>query len=201
MLGSIIALIWRIWRLFHPVPSPAPPPPPEPDDAFPEALKFILDPSRDGHASDSAPGEKFRTSWGITQMTWDEAVQLRIVDSKPLEQMTQQDMVTVYRKLYWNRLGCPKMNPGVALMVFNDGCLAGTGEAARLLQRVVGAEPDGVVGAETLQHVRDKPPKDVIGSLKLADEEFLRSLASAPKFINGWTRREDACAELALTLA
>jgi len=167
---------------------------------FDQAIDFIWDPSRDGHQNDRAPGESFATAWGITQMTWDDAVARGIV-SGSLANATREQCKAIYRANYWEPLHCDALNPGVAFVLFNDGVLSGVDAATRLLQRSVGANEDGVIGPQTLRMANAMPAPQLIDKLTAADERYLASLRNAPMFIRGWDRRALACQEAALTLA
>jgi lysozyme family protein len=162
------------------------------DAAFDAGLGFIWQPDRDGHENDSAPGETFSTRWGITQMTWAAAEEHGIVNG-PFQTCTQDQCRAIYRANYYNALNCALWAPGVALMLFVDATLTGVGHVARMLQRAVGVNDDGVIGAKTIAAVQAMDPNKLINLLATADEAYLAALANAPKFINGWTRREEAC--------
>jgi lysozyme family protein len=166
---------------------------------FDRAIDFIWAPDRDGHQNDRAPGESFATAWGITQMTWNNAVANGIV-SGPLADATRAQCKAIYRADYWDPLHCDSLNPGVAFVLFNDAVLSGVDAAVRLLQRMVGATEDGIVGPQTLGMANAMQPSQLIDRLTVADEKYLASLANAPMFIRGWDRRELACQAEALTL-
>lgn len=189
--------------ILHPVfgtsTSPLSPAEPASDAAFDAAMNFIMDGSRDGHRLDSAPGEKFVTIWGITEDTWNDAVQHGVVTGKQ-QDMTIPQRDAIYRVDYWNALCCPALNPGVALMIFNEAVLSGKGHTARLLQRLVGVPQDGMIGPQTYGAANKIPPRDLIHSLAVADWQYLQSLPSAPRYIGGWERREKACRALAIKL-
>jgi lysozyme family protein len=172
---------------------------PDSGTTFDRAINFIWAPDRDGHRNDRAPGESFATAWGITQMTWDGAVASGIV-SGPLADATLEQCKAIYRADYWNPLHCDALNPGVAFVLFNDATLSGVDAAARLLQRVVGATEDGVIGPQTLRLANAMPATELIDRLTVADEKYLAALRNAPLFIRGWDRRERACQAEALTL-
>jgi lysozyme family protein len=167
---------------------------------FDRAIDFIWAPDRDGHRNDRAPGESFATAWGVTQMTWDDAVAAGIV-SGGLADATRAQCKAIYHANYWEPLHCDSLNPGVAFVLFNDATLSGVDAAAKLLQRVVGATEDGVIGPQTLRMANAMPPSSVIDGLTTADETYLASLRNAPMFIRGWDRREIACQTAALALS
>lgn len=143
----------------------------------------------DGFKDDSAPGEGFRTSYGVTQMTWDAAVDQGIV-SGDMEDAKVSDFITIYHVNYWNAMQCDWMPSGVDLMLFNDGTLSGVGHTIKLLQRCVKVNDDGVIGAHTRAAVTATDLMDLIDKLYTADIQYLSALQNAPQFIKGWTRRE-----------
>ena len=150
----------------------------------------------DGLRDDAAEGEQFATSYGVTEMTWAEAERQGIVDHS-IDTATKQDCANILKVMYYNACGCSSMNPGVNLMVFNDAMVTGVGHSVRLLQRVCGVPDDGVVGSQTLHAANSRSPLDLILDLKDADEEYYASLAKAPLFLKGWTRREEFMANQA----
>jgi lysozyme family protein len=166
---------------------------------FDRAINFIWAPNRDGRQDDRAPGESFATAWGITQMTWDHAVAEGVV-SGTLAGATRAQCKAIYRANYWDPPHCDALDPGVAFVLFNNAVLSGVEAAVRLLQRIVGAVEDGVVGPHTLRMANAMPAKELIDRLTAADETYLASLRNAPMFIRGWDRREWACRDEALTL-
>ena len=167
---------------------------------FQAAMDFIWAPDRDGAKNDSAPGEQFATAYGVTQMTWDSAVADGIV-SGALADATKDQCEAIYRVRYWNALHASSLQDGVDLMMFNSAVLAGAGHAAKLLQRIVGAEQDGAIGPDTLRHANSFGVKALIDAIADGDEAFFASLANAPLFLRGWTRREEAARQLAYKMA
>lgn len=164
---------------------------------FRYGMRFIWMPEQDGHQNDSAPGETFRTSWGIIQTTWDGAVAKGIVKGD-LANATQTQAGNIYLSEYWNAMRLSMLPTAIGFVLFCDATLTGPGHVAALVQRIVGmtgANIDGVIGDKTLDAINSF--LDAYGQAKLvdqfidADEVYLASLANAPKFINGWTRREE----------
>jgi lysozyme family protein len=166
---------------------------------FQPSMGFIWQPDNDKARDDSAPGENFTTVYGIIQATWGEAVSHGYVTGS-IDDATQADCITIYHAMFWNALNGDNLPAGVDLMCFNDAVLSGVGHAAKLLQRVVGANPDGVIGPDTLKDVEAMDVRGLIASLYAADATFLHQLANAPRN-PGWFRREDEARALALKLA
>jgi lysozyme family protein len=167
---------------------------------FQSALDFIWQPQNDGHRNDSAPGENFATVYGVTQPVWDRACEEGLVTGD-IATADLAECTAIYHSFYWNAAGCQLLPAGIDLMVFNDAVLCGTGHGSRLLQRVVGAKQDGAVGPKTLALVQRMNTKEVIDQIASGDEAYFASLRNAPRFLNGWTRREKDAQALAYRLA
>lgn len=154
----------------------------------------------DGLRNDAAPGEKFRTAFGVTEMTWANAVEQGIVEGG-LNQGTEADFEKILHLLYWDVCKCDEMPDGVDLMLFNDATLSGTGHTTRLLQRIVDTSQDGIIGNMTFDAVYQVEPNDLINKLTIADEHYLASLRNANLYLRGWTRRETFMQTLALKMS
>jgi lysozyme family protein len=170
-----------------------------PLNTFESSDAFVL--GFDGFKDDRAPTENFATAYGVTQMTWAYAITQGVVADKPIAQATATDCAAIRRALYWNALHCSALQPGVNLMVYNDGVLCGAGHSARLLQRIAAVTQDGVIGADTLRRANSMAAQTLIDALAQADEQFFASLAKADLFLAGWTRREEAARALAYKMA
>jgi lysozyme family protein len=162
---------------------------------FRRGLRFIWQPENDGRDEDSAPGEDFLTRWGVTRMTWDSAVEDGIGAGR-LEDATQATCGNLYLVRFWNALMGDAFPTAIGFVLFGDATLTGTGHVGALLQRIVGAKPDGVIGRrETLPKVETYLARygqgRLVDSFIGADELYLAALRNAPKFIRGWTRREE----------
>jgi lysozyme family protein len=168
------------------------------DTNFAAALSAIW--RYDGFKDDHAPGEKFATTYGVTQMTWNYAVEHGVVASKDVGLATEADCEKIYRALYWQTCRCDELPSGVDLMVFNDACLSGVGHTIALVQRLVGVDDDGVLGPLSMAAIGAVPPSDMIGRMRRADKTYLTGLRNAPRFLTGWTRREDEMAAQALAM-
>jgi lysozyme family protein len=136
----------------------------------------------------------------VTEATWNMAVAHGVVDGT-LDDATRDDCALVLRVFFWNAVGGDLLPAGVDLMVFNDAMVCGVGHAARLLQRIVGATPDGSVGPKTIAAVCGYGDKKLIDALEAADEAYYASLSKAPQFLRGWVRREKDAQTAAYQLA
>lgn len=143
----------------------------------------------DGVKLDAAPGEKFATSYGVTRMSWDDAVDEGLV-SGDMNSAPVSDFAKILEANYWDRNNCNQLPAGIDLMVFNDATLSGDDHAAKLLQRLVGTIPDGMIGPHTIVEVKAMEPSVLVLMIARADIAFLSALRNASLYINGWKRRE-----------
>ncbi len=164
---------------------------------FDAGLRFVW--QFDGLRKDSAPGEAFATSYGVTQMTWDEARARGIVHG-PIESGTPDIFRTVLKSLYWDKIEGDALPAGCDVAVFNSAVVAGVYHAARLAQRVAGVDPDGDIGPLTVLAIRGMHPRPFIEAFTEGDEAFFSGLAKAPLFLRGWDRRATECEALALSM-
>lgn len=169
------------------------------DMTFAAAFSFIMDPSRDGNQNDTAQGEKTRTSWGITQETWNRAVGRGIVKGVVAD-ATQDQAQAIYKVDYWNAAACPLLPPSAAFVVFCDSVLTGVGHVARLVQRIVHVPEDGIIGPATVHAVMAMNPTDFVDAFIHGDEQYEATLAVYSMYAVGWTRREEATRQAAYKL-
>lgn len=155
-------------------------------DNFDRSLKFVL--AHEGgfvnHPKD--PGgatmrgvtlETFRRHYGTDKTVND------------LRDITPDQLGSTYRSGYWDRCKCDQLPSGVDYAVFDMAVNSGPERAAKLLQEVVGAVPDGNIGPVTLGKVGSKAPDDIVNNLCDRRLAILRSLRTFPTFGKGWTTR------------
>jgi len=95
----------------------------------------------------------------------------------------------LYRKKYWDAVSGDKLPDGVDYAVFDLAINSGTGRAAKILQKAVGAVQDGVIGSATLAAVNTHNPRELATLICEARLAFLQSLPTYDTFGKGWSRR------------
>lgn len=120
------------------------------------------------------------TNWGISK---------RAYPNVDIKNLTQSQAREIYRKDYWGRMMCDQYDGAIGFQLFDIAVNSGTGRAARLLQRAVGATEDGVIGAQTVGKVRAMAVSKVLMRLNAERLEFMASLPGWPGFGKGWARR------------
>ena len=145
------------------------------------------------------PGDMNPTDRGVTQHAYDDFRTGHALSPRDVRQMTEEECQGVYQQ-YWEDAHCPQMPTAeVALLHFDMGFNAGTGTAAKMLQRVVGVTPDGAIGPATIAAVTAAATTDhkaLLVRLTGARATRFRKLAEADplkqKFLVGWLRRVSA---------
>jgi len=130
------------------------------------------------------------TNLGVTKRTYDEYHGTDI-DEEGLRQLTKADVEPIYRRNYWDRCRCQDLASGLDWAVFDFAVNAGTGRAARTLQKAVGATEDGSIGPLTLMLVKQHEVANVINRIAIYREGVYRSLSTFDTFGRGGLRRND----------
>jgi len=139
------------------------------------------------------------TNLGVTKAVYDEFYGGDATE-EVMKALTKHDVIPIYRRNYWDRCRCPDLPNGVDWAVFDLSVNSGTGRAARLLQRAVGAEEDGSIGPLTLMKVKGLDSTSINNRIAVYREEFYRSLSNFDVFGRGWLRRNDETRKQALAM-
>lgn len=144
------------------------------DTAFDRLMSF------EGGYSFNAADPGGETNWGITA---------RVARAEgfvgEMRDMPKEVAKTIARKRYWDAVHCDELPEGIRYAMFDCAYNSGPAQAVKFLQRAVGTNPDGVIGAMTLA-AADKATLASLGGQRL---DFLTSLPTFGQFGKGWTRR------------
>jgi lysozyme family protein len=140
---------------------------------------------------DDAGGE---TNLGVTIGAWG-AYLGRAIQPGEMAKLTQDTVKPFYRAMYWDKVKGDSLPVGVDYAVFDFAVNAGTGRAAKFLQRAVGALDDGVIGPGTLALVAKITSGKLLENFAEQKEAFYNTLAdknpTQQKFLKGWLARVD----------
>ena len=140
------------------------------------------------------------TKYGITLGTFRRMVKPH-ADCNDVKAMDAETAEDIYRRIYWSAVDGDDLPAGVDLCVFDHGVNSGPRRAIELLQSVVGANPDGIIGRVTLFMVDKIPPMQLIDKYSKARLSYYQRLKHWRTFGRGWSRRVNETRELALALA
>lgn len=144
---------------------------PKPTDQIGQCLDVVL-------AKQSAADVGRATRFGIALDDLQEAWRKKDVTADDLQKLTRDQAAEIYRVRYWNVLKCDDLPAGVDLVVFDLAAETDTAEAAKILQRVVGANEDGSIGPVTLGAVKLMTPQAIVTRLSQLRRERQRRLAA-----------------------
>ena len=143
---------------------------------------YVNDPSDHG-------GE---TNLGVTIGAWG-AYLGRAIQPGEMQALTKDAVKPFYKAMYWDKARCDDLPTGVDYAVFDFAVNAGVTRAAKLLQRSVGADDDGVIGSVTLALVKKTTPGKLLENFTEQKEAFYNTLAernpTQQKFLKGWMNR------------
>ena len=133
------------------------------------------------------PGGK--TNFGITQRTYDAFRKAKGFGTKNVRMIEENEVSEIYELQYWSRVQGDDLPSGVDYCVMDYAVNSGPARAIKVLQRAIGVDDDGVVGAITLAAARAQSPVRIVNDMCDERMRFLRRLKHWPTFKNGWTRR------------
>jgi lysozyme family protein len=160
---------------------------------FEKALKFVFDHEceYDKHGnvvSENVDGDAGGlTKYGIDKRSHD-------ID---IENLTAEQAGDIYRKEYWEKYHCDKLEWPLSLAVFDCAVNMGGGMAIKLLQRVCQTQDDGAWGPNTQAAVaaacKVRGVETVALQICVKRDEFYNNLAESKphlaKFEKGWLNR------------
>ena len=165
---------------------------------FPEALAHTL--QFEGGWANHAHDPGGATMKGVTHKTYADYLG-RSVSHDELRDIPDAHLADIYRKRYWDACRCSDLPDGLDLAVFDTAVNAGPGQAARLLQRIVGVPADGGIGPKTIAAVNDYVATHglhaLIEAYTEARQNFYRLLPTYVHFGEGWRKRADGVAKVA----
>lgn len=103
------------------------------------------------------------------------------------------DVKFFYYKEYWEKCKADELPDGIDYYAFDFSVHSGVSQAVKILQRIVGAFDDGIIGERTLNAVHKYCERN--GNKRLLKEydrsrrEFLSRLRNASFFLKGWYNR------------
>jgi len=138
------------------------------------AVGYVNDPLDRGGETKFGVAKNANTDLNITTLTWEQAK-------------------AAYYVRYWLAGKCDRLPARIAVLHF-DGCVNhGVARANKFLQRSVGVNPDGVVGAITIAKAAAANEMQVLGSICTQREQFYRAIVAKnpgqARFLKGWLTR------------
>lgn len=153
---------------------------------FDKSLKMIL--HHEGGYVNHPRDPGGETNLGVTKRVYEEWG-----GTKDMKDLTVEDVSPIYKKNYWDRIKGDELPSGLDLCVFDFGVNAGTGRAAKFLQRLVDTTVDGGIGPNSLrainEHVSRWSIEQTIDDYQAERQKYYEKLKTFETFGRGWTRR------------
>lgn len=128
------------------------------------------------------------TNLGVTKATWEEWVG-HPVDEKTMRSLTPEIVGPMYKRKYWDKVQGDVLPIAIDYVCFDAAVNSGPGRAIKLLQGVVGADIDGMLGPKTLAAIVAFDAKDLIQDYSKRRLSFMMSLPKWSVFGGGWKKR------------
>ena len=110
-----------------------------------------------------------------------------------LKKLSTQDALDVLRVLFWEPLKASQINNQSIADLIVDNCWGSGLGYVKIIQRVLGVTPDGVIGPLTLSKINTLPQSQLHKSLKdrrkLYYERVVANNPSQKVFLKGWLNR------------
>ena len=136
------------------------------------------------------------TNMGVTKRVYED-----FGGTKDMKELTKEEVEPIYKKNYWDRVKGDDLPEGLDLMIFDFAVNAGTGRAAKFIQRLVNTTVDGGIGPNTLGKIKEYVVtygiEETITSYALMRQNYYESLSTFDTFGRGWTRRVSEVTEKA----
>lgn len=123
------------------------------------------------------------TNWGITI-----AVARAEGYTGPMRDLPAAKAKEIYRAKYWAPVRADELPDSVRFDVFDAAVNHGVGQSAKWLQRAAGAQPDGVIGAQTVAAARGAGSQ-LAAHFNGYRLQFYTDLGTWPTYGKGWARR------------
>lgn len=158
------------------------------------SLEAVL--KSEGGNDDDPADHGGRTSRGVIQREYDAWRRLHGQAPMDVWQAPQADIEAIYHDEYWMP-HCDLLPAGPDYLLFNMAVNAGPYRGAVILQRALGVNADGRIGAITREAIRSANAHDLIERYSAASRAFYLSLHQ-PKFTKGWLNRVEFVRKTAL---
>lgn len=141
------------------------------------------------------------TNQGVTLSTWRRVGYDKdndgVVDIDDLRLISKEDVVErVLRPFYWNRWQADRILSQPIANILVDWVWGSGVNGILPVQRVLGVNPDGIVGDITVTALNSRDPVELFDAIKKERYDFIRRIVERDKsqkiFLKGWLRRLDA---------
>ena len=139
-------------------------------------------------------GKNLGTNRGITPATY-KAFTGEEPTKEAMKNISKEQAAEIYKTQYITKPKIDQLPENIIGMVADTGVMSGPSRAIKILQTVVGAKADGLIGPNTLKKVEEYKG-DIAEDFTKARKKFYADLAKGDKrkakFLKGWNKRADS---------
>lgn len=168
------------------------------NSSFPASLATIK--QHEGGKVDNPKDPGGRTACGVIQRTYDSWRRLKQLPERDVWDICPEEIYTIYRDEFWRAVRGDDLPAGIDLCVFDHSVPSGPSRAIRMMQAQVGALPDGRIGSNTLEKLRDADSARTIDGITERRVKYYHSLPHYATFGKGWHRRASETRRIAHAL-
>lgn len=164
-----------------------------------DCLRFIFNPRIEGGYSNNPKDKGGPTNMGVTQEAYD-TYRIGMGQSRArVATITQFEAAALYRKNYWKPIRGDSLPKGVDLVILDAAINSGVRQASKFLQRALGVDADGIIGAKTILAANEddrqgRTPSNIADVISQRRDFYRGLVADDPTqriFLNGWMNRLD----------
>lgn len=106
-----------------------------------------------------------------------------------MRELSRDKAISIYRERYWDAGKCGDLPQGIVFQYF-DACVNhGLKNAAKILQRALKVDDDGIIGPATLSAARASHQGELLAKFNHQRIKFYTSLSTFGTFGRGWMNR------------
>jgi lysozyme family protein len=119
------------------------------------------------------------------------------IDAEDIKKLSEDDAKYIAKKIFWDYfLADLILNQSLAEFIVDWGYNSGRKTVAKIVQRLVGADVDGVVGPQTVTAINCADQEKLFDALKIERKVFLNNIIKRKPeqivFYQGWMKRVDS---------
>ena len=145
---------------------------------FDQAFDLVIG-HEGGYVNDPRdPG--LETNWGISKRSY---------PNLDIKSLTLEQAQAIYRRDYWQQASCDRMQPKIAVAVFDSAVHHGPKTAIKLLQRALKVADDGEYGRVTHGTLQARDTNETFDLLLAQRAIYLTTCPAWPTYKLGWLKR------------
>jgi lysozyme family protein len=134
----------------------------------------------EGGYSDNRNDPGGETKWGIAK---------RYYPDIDIKNLTQKDATYIYKRDYWERYKCSMVSDHIGFLFFDTVLHQGGDFATRALQRITGADVDGILGPKTAEASEFAKIENLAQERINRCNERIADNSDLEEFRRGWNNR------------